>query len=220
MNTGTWWWNMQKKLDEQRPGATIIPVIISIDKTQVTLFCDKTAYPVYLTIRNIPKEIQRKPSQRAHVLLAYLPTSHLEHIDNRASCHRSAANLYHACMARVLSPLKNAGLDGLAMRSGDGISCHCHPLFACFIGNYPEQVLAAAVKTTECPTCDIPANELESSTTPFEIHDLNTVLDALAMIDIGGLNFIQACRDAGIKPIVHPFWKRLQCLSPRDGNSP
>ncbi|KAG2365018.1 hypothetical protein BDR07DRAFT_1470591 [Suillus spraguei] len=210
MHTGKWWWNTQKMLDEKRLGATIVPVIISTDKTQVTMFHNKTAYPVYLTIGNIPKEIiHHKPSRRAHVLLAYLPTTCLEHITNKASRRRSAANLYHACMARVLSPLENTGLDGLAMRSGDGILRHCHPLFACFIGDYPEQVLATTVKTTECPKCDIPPDELESATAPFEIRDLHAVLDTLATIDVGDLEFVQACRDAGIKPIVHPFWKRL-----------
>ncbi|KAG1747466.1 hypothetical protein EDB19DRAFT_1894049 [Suillus lakei] len=188
MHTGTWWWNSQKKLDKQRPGATVIPVVISTDKTQ---------------------EIHCKPSWCAHVLLAYLPTTHLEHITNKASCHRSTVNLYHACMARVLLPLENAGLDGLAMHSGDGISRHCHPLFACFVGDYPEQVLTSTVKTTECPKCDIPPNELESSTAAFEIRDLNNVLDALTTIDVGDLKFVQACCDACIKPIVHPFWERL-----------
>ncbi|KAG1786944.1 uncharacterized protein HD556DRAFT_1449283 [Suillus plorans] len=96
------------------------------------------------------------------------------------------------------------------MRSGDGISRYCHPLFACFVGDYPKQLLATGVKTTECPKCDIPPDELESSTAPFEIRDLDTVLDALATIDVGDLtDFIQACRNAGIKPIVHPFWERL-----------
>ncbi|KAG2050313.1 hypothetical protein BDR06DRAFT_1065146 [Suillus hirtellus] len=209
MHTGKWWWNTQKKLDKQRPGATIVPVIISTDKTQVTMFRNKTAYPVYLTIGNIPKDIRRKPSRRAHVLLAYLPTTRLEHITNKASRRRSVVNLYHACMARVLSPLEKAGFDGLAMCSGDGILRRCHPLFACFVGDYPEQVLATAVKTTECPKCDIPPDELESSTTPFEIRDLHAILDALATIDVGDLEFVQACRDAGIKPVVHPFWERL-----------
>lgn len=209
MHTGKWWWNTQKKLDEQRPGATIIPVIISTDKTQVTMFRNKTAYPVYLTIGNIPKDIHCKPSRHAHVLLTYLPTTRLEHITNKASRHRSVVNLYHACMARVLSPLEKAGLDGLAMRSGDGILRRCHPLFACFVGDYPKQVLATAVKTTECPKCNIPPDELESSTAPFEIHDLHAVLDALATIDVGDLEFVQACHDAGIKPVVHPFWERL-----------
>ncbi|KAG1765459.1 hypothetical protein EV702DRAFT_1182481 [Suillus placidus] len=178
-----------------------IPIIISTNKTQVTVFCNKTAYPIYLTIGNIPKEIHRKPYWHAHILLAYLPTTHLEHITNKASCRQSAANLYHACMACVLSPLKKAGLDGLAMCSGDGISCHCHPFFACFVGDYSKQVLATAVKTTECPKCDIPPDKLESSTAPFEIHDLHAILDTLATIDVGDLEFVQ--------PVIHPFLERL-----------
>lgn len=173
------------------------------------MFRNKTAYPVYLTIGNIPKEIRRKPSRRAQILLGYLPTTRLEHITNKASRRRSAANLYHACMSRILSPLEKAGLDGLVMQSGDGVSRHCHPLFACFVGDYPEQLLATGIKTTECPKCDIPPDELESSTTPFEIRDFNAVLEALATIDVGALEFVQACREAGIKPIVHPFWEKL-----------
>lgn len=55
------------------PGATIVPVLISSDKTRLTGFGGKMAYPVYLTIGNIPKEIRRKPSHRAHILLTYLP---------------------------------------------------------------------------------------------------------------------------------------------------
>lgn len=85
MHTGKWWWNSQKHLDRERPGATIIPVIISLDKTQVTMFRNKTAYPVYMTIGNIPKDIRRKPSRQAHVLLAYLPTTRLEHVTNKAA---------------------------------------------------------------------------------------------------------------------------------------
>ncbi|KAG1847789.1 hypothetical protein C8R48DRAFT_615382 [Suillus tomentosus] len=209
MHTGQWWWDTQKALDRRRPGATIIPVIISSDKTQVTMFRNKTAYPVYLTIGNIPKEIRRKPSRRAHILLAYLPTTRLEHIANKASRRRAVANLYHACMSRVLAPLKTAGVDGLVMSSGDGARRRCHPLFACFVGDYPEQLLAAGVKSMECPKCDVPTDELESNTAQCDIRDLHAVLDALALIDEGDLAFVQACRAAGIKPVVHPFWEDL-----------
>ncbi|KAG1861508.1 hypothetical protein DFJ58DRAFT_839657 [Suillus subalutaceus] len=97
-----------------------------------------------------------------------------------------------------------AGLDGLVMHSGDGVLRHCHPLFTCFVGDYSEQLLATGVKTTECPKCDIPPDELESSTTPFEIRDFDAVLEALATTNIGALEFVQACCNAGIKPIVHP----------------
>ena len=40
------------------PKATLAPVIIATDKTTLTQFTgDKKAYPVYLTLGNIPKAI-------------------------------------------------------------------------------------------------------------------------------------------------------------------
>ena len=43
-------------------GGTIAPVIIASDKTQLTQFSGtKAAYPVYLTLGNIPKALRRKP---------------------------------------------------------------------------------------------------------------------------------------------------------------
>ncbi|KAH9953931.1 hypothetical protein BC827DRAFT_1273072 [Russula dissimulans] len=62
MHTGDWWWSVQTSLELQWPGATIIPLVVSSDKTQLTLFWNKMAYPVYLTIGNVPKDICRKPS--------------------------------------------------------------------------------------------------------------------------------------------------------------
>ncbi|KAG1839152.1 hypothetical protein F4604DRAFT_1599775 [Suillus subluteus] len=209
MHTGKWWWDTQKKLDQHHPGGTIIPIIISTDKTQVTMFRNKAAYPVYLTIGNIPKEIRRKPSRGAHILLGYLPTTRLEHISNKASRRRTMANLYHACMSRILAPLESAGLDGVKMRSGDGALRRCHPLFACFVGDYPEQVLATGVKFGECPKCDVDADETGSNTASFHLRNLCSVLDALATLDQGNLDFVRACAAAGIKPIIHPFWEDL-----------
>ena len=46
-----------KSLKLWQLGATVILVILSLDKTQVTLFYSKAAHPVYITISNIPKEI-------------------------------------------------------------------------------------------------------------------------------------------------------------------
>ena len=84
----------QKAIESVKPGATIIPIIISSDKTQITLFRNKTAYPVYLTIGNLPKSIRRKPSRQGQILLAYLPTSRLLHISNKAARRRTQANLF------------------------------------------------------------------------------------------------------------------------------
>ena len=76
---------LQRILESRKPGATIIPVIISSDKTQVTLFRNKAAYLVYLTIRNIPKAIRRQASRHSYILLAYLPATKLEHVANKTA---------------------------------------------------------------------------------------------------------------------------------------
>ncbi|KAG1829553.1 hypothetical protein DFJ58DRAFT_719679 [Suillus subalutaceus] len=204
MHTGKWWWNSQKHLDRECPGATIIPIIISSDKTQ-------TAYPIYMTIGNIPKDIRQKPSCQAHVLLAYLPTTRLEHVTNKAAHRQMLTNLYHACVGHVLAPLAAAGIDGINMQCGDGTMHQGHPLFACFAGDYPEQVLATGVKTTQCPKCNVPSDELglAAGVANWQPRDLGVVLDALCALDKGGLAFVCACKDAGIKLIVHPFWEGL-----------
>ncbi|KAG1869333.1 hypothetical protein DFJ58DRAFT_723180 [Suillus subalutaceus] len=121
------------------------------------------------------------------------------------------ANLYHTCVGRVLAPLAAAGIDGINMQRGDGTIHRGHPLFACFAGDYPEQVLATGVKTTQCPKCDVPSDELglAAGVANWQPRDLGVVLDALCALDEGGLAFVRACADAGIKPIVHPFWEGL-----------
>ncbi|KDQ15434.1 hypothetical protein BOTBODRAFT_82967, partial [Botryobasidium botryosum FD-172 SS1] len=123
-------------------GTTITPVIISLDKTQLTLFSNKTTYPVYITIGNIPKEVWRKPLWQSQILLVYLPTMRLEHIKCKASCRRALMNLFHACMRRILSPLKATSTEGMLMASiGDGIVRHVHLIFAIFVGEGPWKAL-------------------------------------------------------------------------------
>ena len=113
---------IQVAVEWETPGATIIPVIFSSDQTQVTLFWNKAAYPVYLTVGNIPKHLRRQPSRHAYILIAYLPTTKLEHIQVRAARRRATGNLFHACMSCVTKPLKKPGQVGADMTSGDGVT--------------------------------------------------------------------------------------------------
>ena len=113
--------------------------MISSDKTQVTSFGGKSVYPVYVTIGNIHKDIQRKPSTHAQVLLAYLPVSTLDQIDSATSRRRAVPNLFHFCMRHILGPLEEAGKTGVMMKSGDGFTHCCHPIIAVFAGDHPEQ---------------------------------------------------------------------------------
>ncbi|THH15756.1 hypothetical protein EUX98_g9415, partial [Antrodiella citrinella] len=208
MHTGKWWWDTQKVVERASPGATIVPVIISSDKTRLTQFKGKSAYPVYMTIGNIPKDIRRKPSQQGQILLAYLPTTSLPHIKNKAARRRTVANLYHACMRKILSSIKEPGDSGVEMASGDGIVRRCHPIFAAHVGDYPEQVLVTGVKYGECPCCDVPRDELgDDHDIQYPFRDLNAAMNALNIAD----SFLraQACSDLRIKPIHQPYWLDL-----------
>jgi Plavaka transposase len=186
----------------------VIPVIISSDKTQLTLFRGKTAYPVYLTIGNIPKEIRRKPSRRAQVLIAYIPTTKLEGIANKAGRRRAMANLYHSCMQVILAPIAACGETGIPMMSGDGVWRRCHPIYASFVGDYPEQVLVTCTYSSRCPKCLVPSDEL-GSYARFPPRDYDQARDAYLLADGDAHAFHSACRAAGQKPVYHPFWESL-----------
>src|SRR5271168_1169698 len=114
---------------------------------QLTQFCGKTAYPVYLTIGNIAKHIHRKPSRQGQVLLAYLPTLKLDHITNKASHRHCMSNLFHHCMQHIVKPMEKAGKEEVLLVSGDGAVRRCYPILATYIGDYPEQVLVSLIKT-------------------------------------------------------------------------
>ena len=192
----------------RRPGATVLPIIISSDKTRLTSFHEKEAYPIYLTIGNIPKQIRRKISCHAQILIGYIPTTKLVGISNQAGRRRALANLYHACMRDVLGPISSYGETGLDMVSGDGVWRRCHPIFAVFVGDYPEQALVTCTFQGRCPKCTMPNGQLGQYET-FPPRVQSQVLDTYQLADGDVRSFHHACRKAGMKPVYHPFWETL-----------
>ncbi|KAJ3888376.1 hypothetical protein GG344DRAFT_53755 [Lentinula edodes] len=207
MHTGKWWWSTQKQLEKDKPGATVVPIILSSDKTQITLFRNKSAYPVYLTIGNLPKEIRRKPSQQGQILLAYLPTTRLQHISVKASRRRAVANLFHASMRSILSPLKEAGIHGVIMTSGDGIHRRCHPILAVYVGDYPEQVLVTCSYYGRSPVCMTSKDRLGDYPCTAEFRDPVQAIEVAKLL--GTDQWAQSCLDANLRPVQHPFWEDL-----------
>ncbi|KAI9447602.1 hypothetical protein H4582DRAFT_2107200 [Lactarius indigo] len=151
MYTGNWWWSVQRSLELRRPGATVIPVIISSDKTQLTLFRSKSALPhILVTFRQLDLTISA----------------------TRLHCRRALANLFHSCMRKCLSPIESYGETGIAMATGDRIWYRCHPIFVTFIGDYPEQALVACTYNGRCPKCIVPRAELRRQhTNIFSLSD-------------------------------------------------
>ncbi|KAI9432280.1 hypothetical protein H4582DRAFT_2113196 [Lactarius indigo] len=186
MHTGDWWWAVQTSLKSQQPG--------------------KAAYPVYLTIGNIPKAICRKPSRHAQLLIGYIPTTKLEWITNQAARRHALANLFHSCMRKLLVPATRYSESGIAMMSGDGIWRRCHPIFAIFVGNYPEQALVMCTYNGRCPKCTVTLDRL-GEYARFPPRSYNEAIDTYLLADEEVRTFHAACREVGLKPVFHPFWK-------------
>jgi len=80
--------------------AVVAPVVLASDKTSLTQFGgDKTAYPVYMTIGNISKDVRRQTSSWATALLSYIPVSKLKSSQETGDVRKVAVyHLFQDCM--------------------------------------------------------------------------------------------------------------------------
>ena len=101
MYTGDWWWEMQEKLPD---GATVVPVILGTDKTQMTkLHGDVMAWPVYITIGNLSRSVRRKQTYPSKLLLGFLPiVKAVSRKTDAQGAQRIKAKVYHDSMRAML----------------------------------------------------------------------------------------------------------------------
>ncbi|EPS93902.1 hypothetical protein FOMPIDRAFT_28679, partial [Fomitopsis schrenkii] len=162
MWSGQWWHAIQSILPV---GATVAPVIIATDKTQLTQFSgNKSAYPVYMTLGNIPRALRCKPSEHTCILVGYLSCDKISSDGISERKHRTLVHqLFHASVRAILEPLIKAGQEGIEVTSGDGTVRRVHPVLAVYVADYLEQCLVTCVKSGTCPKCQVPEAELESN---------------------------------------------------------
>ena len=92
--------------------------------------------------------------------------------------------------------------------SGDGIWRRCYPILAAFVGDYPEQALVTCTYNGRCPKCMCPSDKL-GDYTRFPSRSYDDATDTYLLADGDILKFHAACRQAGLKPVFHPFWESL-----------
>lgn len=187
-------------------GATIAPVILASDKTNLSQFGgDKQAWPVYLTIGNISKDIRRQPSSHGTVLIGYLPVAKLTSFPEPTRSN-AQYRLFHRCMRTLLQPLVKAGTEGVEMTCADGFVRRVFPILAAFVGDHPEQCLVACCMENRCPRCTVMPNERgENKYSPLRtqtstrstLHQKRNGEDPLEF------------DDEGLREIYSPFWADL-----------
>ncbi|KAI0673158.1 hypothetical protein C8Q78DRAFT_930602, partial [Trametes maxima] len=201
MMTGNWWWDM--KVPE---GATVAPIILASDKTTLSRMSgDKSAWPVYLTIGNIDKEVRRKPSAHATVLLGYLPVAKLDCFSEKRRS-LEGYRLFHKCMRALMEPLFEAGTTGVLMTCADGQVRRVYPILAAYIADHPEQALVAACQENYCPKCPVEPNKRGEPVYSC-LKDPERVTAVLRKVSAGGEKPPEFS-DWGLRA-VEPFWDGL-----------
>ncbi|KAG8938404.1 hypothetical protein FRC04_008939 [Tulasnella sp. 424] len=232
MWSAEWWWEIQvshfslrsfskftnlsdlKSGQNELPkGATVAPVILASDKTQLSTFGgDKTAYPVYLTLGNIAKRVRRQPSQRATVLLGYLPVPTLS-CCSTTTRQLKGYEVFHVCMARLLQPMVEAGKTGVPIACSDGRKRRVFPLLAAYCADHPEQCLVACCPENRCPKGTIGRDERGGLGLCWG-RDVESTLSALEAVRAAQgstekRKALDSLKADGIRAVLPPFWANL-----------
>ncbi|KAI9510909.1 hypothetical protein F5148DRAFT_1274585 [Russula earlei] len=188
MWTADWWWEMQDKIPS---GGVVCPVILASDKMQLSGFSGgHQAYLLYLTLGNISKSVRRKSSNHAVSLIGYIPTSEITCFsDPQIPKYR----LFHACLKKILEPLKT------------------------YVGDHPEQCLVAGCKENRCPICTVPAKS-QGDGFLFPLRSqLHT--EQVLHLEANG-HHPPEFLEWGLRKVFSPFWAGMphtdifMCISP------
>ena len=107
------------------PDATILGVVLSSDKTNISIMSgNHMAHPVLISLANINANIRSKASLHTYLLLALLPIAKFTHKTTRV--HSLLQDwLVHSALNIVLSPLKTAAAVGIMMNDPAGNLHYC-----------------------------------------------------------------------------------------------
>ncbi|KAJ7587692.1 hypothetical protein C8J56DRAFT_1004560 [Mycena floridula] len=198
MWTANWWWDLQEKLPV---GTTIVSVILSSDKTQLSVFSgDKSAWPVY-------------PTAHATILAGYLLVSKMEYFESGDARREASHALFHKCMRRLLKPLVKAGTEGVDMVCGADAFIRS----AAYVADFLEQCLITCATSSRCPRCTVPFHD-RGDNAEWALRRVDETLAALEEQRRSGKS--KKFERDGIQPVFEPLWKDLphadifSCITP------
>ncbi|KAH4810728.1 hypothetical protein HBH61_097850 [Parastagonospora nodorum] len=119
-------------------GATVVLIIILVDKTQLLLILgDVAAWLVYVIIGNLSCEARRRRSISGTLLAGFIPITKIRD--------------------PLLKTLENAAKSGILLACADGRIRQCYLTICAILADYEEQVLLTGVKKncycTRCTRC-------------------------------------------------------------------
>ncbi|KAF9226844.1 hypothetical protein BS17DRAFT_794275 [Gyrodon lividus] len=169
MWTRNWWYGIQKCLPK---GAALAP-----------FSGGKVAYPVYLTLGNIPRAIHHRPSQHACMLITFLS------VGKEIGCNLTKKT---KILLLVLEPLIQAGKEGMEVVGGDG------------------KCLVTCAKYGTCPKCQATKQQLgdQQMVERHTQRSMTATISNACQQATSASQFQQLCKEDLVSGGVHPpFWE-------------
>ncbi|KAG1790414.1 uncharacterized protein HD556DRAFT_1446143 [Suillus plorans] len=211
--TGDTAWSMQSQLPD---GATLLGVILSSDKTNITnMTGGRVAHPLLISLANIKMATRNKASSHAFLLTALLPIAEFLHPVKRMQSVLEA-RLVHQCLDIVLELLKQAARIGRMMSDPLGNLRYCFTPLASYIVDTPEACMLACVRGKTSP---ITMAMYENFGDAFQ-HSPRTAkmtLDQLLSISCDPLDvegYFDACAPFRLSGVAQPFWRDWSLADP------
>jgi hypothetical protein len=135
------------------------------DQTNLTnLSGDKKAWPVYMTIGNLPSTIRNGAGSMAILLLGLLPIPPKLATSSKADKLQRLINAdtLRGIFELIFAPLTGAAREGTSMDCADGQIRRCFPIMSGWIADHMENVSLHGIKSNACPKCEVPPEELGS----------------------------------------------------------
>ncbi|KAJ6494989.1 hypothetical protein DFH09DRAFT_1252381 [Mycena vulgaris] len=154
----------------------------------------------YLTLGNIPKSLNRKPSQNVCVLLGYLSVDKII----RKGLFKQTL---HVSMRLILHPLIEAGNNGINVVGGDRKVRLVFPIFVSYVADYPERCLVRCSEYGTCPKCQPSAADLQDLV-PVAARTPSWILGIIQKATQTGTEnkFHEYCMDHEVAGVHGPFW--------------
>ncbi|THH12583.1 hypothetical protein EW146_g7563 [Bondarzewia mesenterica] len=193
--TENWAWRQVNEIakDPETHGAMLVPIILSSDKTTVSVATGHTEfYPLYLSNGNVRNNVQRA-HRNAVSLIGFLaiPKTNREYANDGTFC-KFRRQLYHISLTTILESLCTGMTTPEIARCPDGHLRRIIFSLGSYIADYPEQVMLACIMSGWCPKCGAPADDLDSGGIPrsheytcllMDTYDVKTLWDRYGIID-------------------------------------
>ena len=137
-----------------------------LDRTNLTNFSeDKKAWPVYITIGNLPSARRNSPGSIAVLLLVLLPVPPKLSKTSKADRQQRKikAETLQDVFEHIFAPLLDVAHAGIPIDCDEGKVRLCFPILSAWIADHIENVALLGLKTNACPKCEVPTHELGSN---------------------------------------------------------